>query len=100
MITEALKLAFAIGIDPASFWKLTPWQFNVCVDGYRERKEQDHDHAVWTAWQGAYFQRAKKMPPVKDYFSSSKKQVKKIDETGIITRLKAYQKKVKDGPSS
>lgn len=89
-----------VGVSPLEFWQLTPWQFGILLEAYSDKEKQDFDVAVWLVWHGAYFERAKKLPRLKDFMQGSKKQSKGIDETAIMARLKAYQKRVENGSSS
>lgn len=89
-----------IGVSPEVFWTLTPYQFGLCMRGYEERERRQHDAAIWVGWHTAAFQKSKRLPPLKDYLSSSKKRMQGVDEDAIMARLKAYQKRVNDGPGS
>jgi hypothetical protein len=81
-----------VGIKPAEFWDLTPWQFRCCLEAYGEMTEHRHNREVWLAWHQVAFARCKKMPDLKTLLS--KKEMKGIDEAAIIARLKAYQQRV------
>ena len=93
-ITRAYKLAFRIGIDPQTFWKLTPWQFYKAFEAYNEQREYDHDQQVWIMYHGALLQRAKKMPNMNVFMSKSKnkKGVESLSGDDIMARLRLYQK--------
>jgi hypothetical protein len=59
-----------------------------------EVTNENKDFQSWLMWHGALLPKLKKMPELKEFLSSNKKQVKKIDEVAILARLKAYQKRV------
>jgi hypothetical protein len=71
---------------------MTPWQFKTYIDGFSDRKEQEHKHSAWIMYHGAALARASKMPPL-TAFIEHKKPVKGIDEAAIMARLKAYKKR-------
>lgn len=95
-------MAFIIGLSLDDFFKMTPWQFKVCVNGYAKKKENDHDHAAWIMYHGAALTRVKKLPELKQFLSSAKVQTTSqgINERAILERLKAYSKRVKNGETS
>lgn len=62
------------------------------LKAYKDKREEDHDHAAWIMYHGALLARMKTMPPLKQ-FLSGKKPVKILDETAIMAHLKAYQKR-------
>ena len=75
---------------------MTPCQFYTIFKTFSKTKEEEHDHSAWIMWHGALLPKLKKMPELKIFLSSDKKQVKRIDEVAIMARLKAYQKRVKE----
>lgn len=85
-----------MGMQPDIFWRITPWQFRVCLDGYRERVEQNRRAVTWQIWHTEALQRQKKMPSLQDMLDARKpddgpkKEVPTIDENAIIGRMKAY----------
>ena len=89
-----------MGLSPAEFWTLTPWQLRCSLEGYRMRREADHDQAAWMMWHGAVLQRVKKIPALDEFLAGKKKRVNTIDEAAILTRLKAYNKRVTRGSGS
>ncbi len=89
-------LAFRVGIDPDSFWRMTPWQFALCVRAESMQREDDHDQKAWIMYHGAILQRwsgKKKFPDLAEFLSGAKrkKAVSGIDENAIISRLRAYK---------
>lgn len=95
-------------MTPSEFWVLTPWQFFKCLEGYRSRKNKEHDSAAWMMWHNALLSGAsgKNFPKLEKFMSSYKKPSKSVDEGAIMGWLKAYSKRYKkevletDGSSS
>ena len=92
------------GMDPESFWNITPWQFSLYIEAAGKRREDEHDHASWIMWHGAVLSRwptgkkAKKFPDLKKFLSGAlnhKKHIPRIDENAIMAQLKAYSREYK-----
>lgn len=75
---------------------MTPFQFKCCVEAYADAQISKHNQKVWFMWHGAALARVKEMPSIKKFFTSDKKQVKHIDETAIIARMKAYNQRLEN----
>lgn len=72
---------------------MTPWLFAQTLKGFEIDLERRHNHDAWMMWHGAQLSNADpaKFPPLDRYRTiTTKKQVQGIDETAILTRLKAY----------
>jgi hypothetical protein len=71
---------------------LTPWQFRQYFLGHVEAARRQHDQAAWMMWHCAALTRSdKQLPPLKDFLSSRKNSVKRIDEAAIMQQLRLYQ---------
>lgn len=95
-----MKLAHNLGIRLPDFWCMTPWHLMLSREARAERMDHEHNANMGYAWYNAAFQRATKLPPLKDVIGAKKEAVKKIDERAIMAQLRAYQArrdKVTDG---
>ncbi len=82
-----------MGLSPDVFWKMTPWQFSVCMEAFEKKRDAERDYDLSIAWHIAAFGRAKKLPSLKEIIRKPKKG---IDETEILARLKAYNKRLEN----
>ena len=48
------------------FWQMTPWQLGVVLEAQADDAKARHELAMATAWHAAAFQRAKKMPSLRE----------------------------------
>lgn len=65
---------------------------SIAVSVYLKKHRASHENEMWIMWHGAVLPRMEKIPPL-SVFLEPKKDKKKIDESAIIARLKAYQKR-------
>jgi hypothetical protein len=79
-------------LSPDVFWRLTPWQFGLCLQANQEKQKYDR----WLMWNTAALHRIDKLPPLAEVMGD-KKPVKGIDERAIKERMKAYQRRVVNG---
>jgi len=87
--------AFYVGIDPAIFWKLTPYQLRVCISAHNEKKAYEHDLRAFMMWSNAMLVRVKgkDFPPLKKFkFGYNGKQDTGIDEESIRRVIRAHQR--------
>lgn len=66
-----MSVAFQIGIGPLEFWELTPRELGVLVSAHLEKAKRDHEERLLIAYLGAYWQRIKKMPSIKEVLKQS-----------------------------
>lgn len=52
------------GLDPSLFWRITPLEFSVIMDGRRQAAERADDARIAQAWYGEAFARHKRLPPL------------------------------------
>ena len=64
-----------MGFSISDFWKTTPYEFSIIVDGYSERKQHDYDLAITQAYLLSRWVWAKKLPDLKKLLG--KKEPKK-----------------------
>lgn len=64
-IDGLLKEAAAHGVMPWDFWRMTPREFWLVVEGVRQRELRAFSSSIAVAWHQARFTRAEKMPDLK-----------------------------------
>ncbi len=69
---------------------MTPWQFSLYLEGYNERRENEHNKDAWMMYHGALLTRVKE-PPKLEKFLLGRKPVKGIDEDAILAAFRSYQ---------
>lgn len=87
-----MGMAFQIGIEPLTFWQLTPREFEVLVKAYHERNKRETEQQIVAAYLTAYWHRVKKMPSLKDVLGHkhTQKQKKTPEEMlEVVKRLNA-----------
>lgn len=72
-----LEIAAAIGVCPLTFWQITPGELSIMVEAYNRKRKEDHEEKLIVAYLGAYWQRVKKMPSIKEYLGQEEKKNKK-----------------------
>lgn len=75
-----LGLGFQIGIQPPTFWELTPLEFSILIKAFNEKEKREHDMRIVTAYLTAYWHRVKKMPSLKQVLGQSTKTKKTPEE--------------------
>lgn len=64
-----------MGMDPDTFWKMTPAEFMVKAEGYRRAKTEKVNELLFLAWHVAYFVREPKPPNLKEVLINDEKPV-------------------------
>lgn len=52
----------AFGLDPEGFWRITPRELVVRLEGAHRRLQNEQDGRVWLAWHVAALSRQTKLP--------------------------------------
>lgn len=52
-------------MTPSEFWTMTPHAFGLWTEGWSQRVQMDGERGMALAWHGAAFQRAKRLPQLK-----------------------------------
>lgn len=68
-IEDAFASAVAAGIAPDAFWRLTPYQTRIAIQGASERLRGDQRLAISAQWYGELFARQKKLPDLATFFA-------------------------------
>lgn len=71
-----LEVAAIIGVCPLTFWQLTPGELSIQVNAFNKRQKDEHDQKVIMAYLGAYWQRVKKMPRIKEVLKGPEEKKK------------------------
>lgn len=53
---------------------MTPRELDIYLDAFIEQANQNHERMIIYAYMGAYLQRVKKMPPLKNMLETKKKK--------------------------
>lgn len=72
------RVYVSFGLDPEGFWRLTPRELVVRLEGARRRLLSEQDGRVWLAWHVAALSRQSKLP---DLASLLQDQTKKPAQT-------------------
>lgn len=86
-----LEIAAMIGMDPLTFWQITPGELSIMIGVYNEKRKNDHEEKLVLTYLGAYWQRVKKMPSLKEILGKDEKKKKQSakDMLEEIKRLNA-----------
>ena len=72
---------------------MTPWQFRIFIDGYRNRQNIEYNIRASLMWYGATIPMMKKVPPLKSFLQQKDKVAKKGDGHIMWSFLKGYQQR-------
>jgi hypothetical protein len=61
-----MEVAFTIGIDPITFWQITPIELGIAVTAFNKKRELENEQNIVNAYLSAYWHRIKKMPSLKE----------------------------------
>jgi len=61
-----------MGLSPDEFWKLTPYEFNLMIDGFLAREERKTNDILYLAWHVEAFARAKRLPKLQSLLKKRK----------------------------
>ena len=65
-----LRAYVGCGLDPASFWTLTPRLYLAHMRGAADRLEDKHRNRAWLAWHVEALSRQKKLPDAKTFIGA------------------------------
>jgi hypothetical protein len=71
---ELHRVYVSHGLDPESFWRITPREMVARLEGAQRRLTAEHDGRVWLAWHVAAFSRQEKLPDLDTLLSRSKQK--------------------------
>jgi hypothetical protein len=83
-----MAVAFQIGIDPLTFWELTPRELSVLVEAFEEKSKREQEAQLTTAYLTAYWHRVKKMPSLKEVLGIKKKEKRKQTAEEMLETVK------------
>ena len=82
-------MAFKMGISMSEFWKMTPYEFFLCVEGYCEAEEERSKQLIAQAYYVEAFARMKKLPKLKDLLKDKKKKQTTDEMLATVKKLNA-----------
>ncbi len=71
---ELHRVYVAHGLEPESFWHITPREMVARLEGARRRLSAEQDGRAWHAWHVAALSRATKLPDLGSMFAQEKPQ--------------------------
>ncbi len=80
-------------MSPLELWQLTPRELNILVENYLKREEEKTKELVSHAYYTAAFQRAKKLPKLKELLKKLKPKKVTANRTDDKEELKEIAKK-------
>lgn len=66
-----------MGLSPDEFWKLTPYEFNLMIEGFLAREERKINDILYLAWHVEAFARAKRLPKLQTLLKKRKPKSQK-----------------------
>jgi hypothetical protein len=87
-ISGLLEVAVHVGIRAIDFWELTPAEINIYVKIFNKKIKQEHEDRITMAYLGAYWQRVKKMPSLKEVLGESNAGSKDQDASAMLEVVK------------
>ena len=65
-------MSFKMGISLSEFWRMTPYEFFLCIESYAEVEEERSKQLIAQAYYTEVFARMKKLPKLKDLLKDKK----------------------------
>lgn len=90
------------GVSPVDFWQLTPYQTNLVLEAFGDKRIMAHNDSAWMMWHNALLSRiqSEKFPPLKDFIRHDKpvneeqNNMPIVDKNAIIARMKAHNQQI------
>src|SRR5689334_6431657 len=73
----SLKAAILIGIPISEYNDMTPYELNVALEVYADRKHAEMQEQITYVWLGEYYHRLKKLEPIKNILEKMNKEKNK-----------------------
>jgi hypothetical protein len=73
----SLKAAILIGIPISEYNDMTPYELNVALEVYADRKHAEMQEQITYVWLGEYYHRLKKLEPIKNILEKMNKDKNK-----------------------
>lgn len=83
-----LDVAVYVGIRPMEFWDLTPLEISSVIHAFNKKTKQDHEDRLVMTYLGAYWQRVKKMPSLKEVLNDTPRESKKQSAENMLEVVK------------
>ena len=82
-------MAFRMGISLSEFWRMTPYEFFLCIESYAEVEEERSKQLIAQAYYTEVFARMKKLPKLKDLLKDKKKKQTTDEMLATVKKLNA-----------
>lgn len=82
-------MAFRMGISLSEFWRMTPYEFFLCIESYAEVEEERSKQLIIQAYYTEAFARMKKLPRLKDLLKDKKKKQTTDEMLETVKKLNA-----------
>lgn len=76
----------ALGLDPDSYWRITPREVALRLAGAMKRAEREHEGRVWQSWHTAVIPMMKRTPKMADLLPKKKPRPQTGTEMANIAR--------------
>lgn len=82
-----MSVYVSYGLDPDRFWRITPREMAVDLEGARTRLQAEQDARAWLAWTTAALIRAQKMPALETLLSPKQAEPQSEEELAVAVDL-------------
>lgn len=82
-------MSFKMGISLSEFWRMTPYEFFLCIESYAEVEEERSKQLIAQAYYTEVFARMKKLPKLKDLLKDKKKKQTTDEMLATVKKLNA-----------
>jgi hypothetical protein len=72
-----LKAAILIGVPKSEYEAMTPYELNLAIEAYTERKQAEIEEQVTMTWLGEYYHRMKRLKPINEILKEMKRSKNK-----------------------
>jgi hypothetical protein len=84
-----LKAAILIGVSKSEYEAMTPYELNLAIEAYGERRQAEIEENVTMAWLGEYYHRMKRLKPIKDILKEmNQTKNKNMDDKQMLDMVK------------
>lgn len=80
-----MKTAILIGLSPSTWDEMTPYELNLSIEAFVERKEAESIENITLVWLGEYYHRIKKLPRLDEVTRKLKPKKKMTDQEMLET---------------
>ncbi|WP_066316973.1 hypothetical protein [Bacillus sp. FJAT-29814] len=86
-----MKSAIHIGLSLSDYNEMTPYELNLKILDYNEKRKREDEDKLTLVWLGEYWHRIKKLPPLKEVLGHKGKPKQMTNEEMLneVKRLNA-----------